>query len=172
MLSNMVGRTTGYDAHAIDRLIGEIFRVYGAVVAAGDIIAKPFGLSSARWQIMGAVEATGGGTVSALARQVGIARQSIQRIVTEMAGEGYFDLVDNPADRRARIVVMTEKGWRAYDAVTATWKASAVRMDKSFGPDMLAGLTEQLIELRDDFQGIAEAGSRAARQKAGASHES
>lgn len=167
----MVSTVTGYNAHAVDRLIGEIFRLYGAVVAAGDVVTGPFGLSSARWQVMGAIEATNGATVSALARQVGVTRQSVQRIVTEMAIEGYFELVENPGDRRARIVTMTGKGWRAYNAVTAAWKATAERMDQRFGPDTLACITNQLIELRDDFRDIAEVGRRAAVQKMGASDE-
>lgn len=167
----MVNRATGHDAHAIDRLIGEIFRVYGAIAAAGDVVARPFGLSSARWQIMGAIEATGGATVSALARQVGVTRQSVQRIVTEMAAEGYFDLVENPGDRRARIVTMTEKGWRAYDAITVAWKPMAERMDQRFGPDTLAGITNRLIELRDSFRGIVDAESRATLRKGRRSDE-
>ncbi|MFC2255017.1 MarR family winged helix-turn-helix transcriptional regulator [Labrys portucalensis] len=162
---------TGYNAHAVDRLIGETFRLYGAIVAAGDVVSKPFGLSSARWQIMGAIEATNGATVSALARQVGVTRQSVQRIVTEMVVEGYFELVENPGDRRARIVTMTQDGWRAYDAVTAAWKPVAERMDRRFGPDTLAGIASRLIALRDDFRSVAEAGSRAAPQKRRTSNE-
>ncbi|WP_323123345.1 MarR family winged helix-turn-helix transcriptional regulator [Burkholderia alba] len=155
----MANKVTSYNAHAVDRLIGEIFRLYGAVVAAGDVITRPFGLSSARWQVMGAIEATSGATVSALARQVGVTRQSVQRIVTEMAIEGYFELVDNPSDRRARIVTMTGKGWHVYDAVTAAWKATAEQMDQRFGPDALVRITNQLIELHDDFRNIAEGGN-------------
>lgn len=157
----MPGQMPNYDRHAIDRVIGETFRLYGAVVAAGDVITRPFGLSSARWQVMGAIEATEGATVSALAREVGVTRQSVRRIVSEMTAEGYLQLIENPSHRRARIVVMTRQGWRAYDAVTAAWKATAERMDRCFGRDQLASLTHQLIQLRTDFRHTAETAIRA-----------
>lgn len=151
---------SGHNAHAVDQLIGEVFRLHGAIVAAGDVVSRPCGLSSARWQIMGAIEATGCGTVSDLARQVGVTRQSVQRIVTEMVTEGYCELLENPRHRRAMKIAMTDKGWRAYDAVTQAWKATAKRMDRKFGADDLAGITRRLADLREDFRGSASGGKR------------
>ncbi len=66
---------------------------------------------------------------------------------------------------------MTEKGWRAYDAITVAWKPMAERMDQRFGPDTLASITNQLIDLRDDFRDIADAGSRATLRKRRTSDE-
>ena len=40
---------------ALDRLILEIFRVNGRLIAAGDILVKDIGLTGARWQVLGAI---------------------------------------------------------------------------------------------------------------------
>lgn len=155
---------TGYNAHAVDRLIGEVFRLYGAIVAAGDVVAKPFGLTSARWQILGAIEATGNGTVSDLARQIGVSRQSVQRIVTEMVLEGSLTLLDNPHHRRAKKIATTETGRRNYEAVTAAWKATAERMDHRFGTEGLGAITHRMAELRDDFRHFADADNQSRKR--------
>ncbi len=147
---------SGYNAHAIDRLIGEVFRLYGAIVAAGDVVTRPFGLSRARWQVMGAIEASGGATVSDLARRVGVTRQAVQRITTEMVAEGYFELVDNPRHRRAKKVVMTDSGWRSYNALTEAWRPTAERMDRWFGSEDIGSIAGKLAALRDDFRKSAE----------------
>lgn len=140
-----------HDARAVDRLIGEVFRLYGAIVAAGDDVTRPFGLTSARWQIMGAIEATGGGTMSDLARRVGVTRQSVQRIVNEMVGEGQLGLRENPRHRRAKVIVMTDEGWRTYEAVTEAWRPTSERMDREFGVEALGEIVASLAALREGF---------------------
>jgi len=49
-------------------------------------------------------------TVAEMARDMGHARQSVQRIADVLAAEGLVTYVDNPKDKRSRLVALTPKG--------------------------------------------------------------
>jgi DNA-binding MarR family transcriptional regulator len=96
-------------------LVVEVFRLNGALLAEGDRLTRDLGLSSARWQVLGALElAERSLTVSQISRSMGLARQSVQRIVNELSESGFVTLEDNPDHLRAKLVVPTAAGRRAF----------------------------------------------------------
>ena len=98
-------------------------RLNGRLLAAGDRMVEPFGLTSARWQVLGAISLSPvPETVVRLARNLGLNRQGVQRIVGDLVAEGFIEMKDNPHHRSARLVLMTPKGQSAY---TATLNAQA-----------------------------------------------
>ena len=109
----------------IGRLILEVFRVNGCLLAAGDKLVAPFGLSSARWQVLGAVVRSDGLlTVSQIARETGVSRQAVQRIANTLVNDGMLELKENGKDKRASLIEATEAGRDAYseaDSVRRTW---------------------------------------------------
>lgn len=108
-----VKRNRGGDA--VSDLLLATFRAYGAFLAAGDQISAPSGLTSARWQVLGSVMREDK-TVSQIAREMGLTRQSVQRLANVLAEEGHTCFVDNPAHQRAKLVSATPEGRAAiYD---------------------------------------------------------
>jgi len=105
-------------------LVLEVFRLNGALLAFGDGMTRDLGLTSARWQVLGALD-QGPATVSQIARAMGLSRQSVQRLVDVLVTEGLLTLRDNPNHRRARLVDFTAAGRAALDAVTARQAAWA-----------------------------------------------
>jgi len=102
---------------ALTQLVLEIFRVNGRLLSAGDRIVADIGLTSARWQVLGAIHfAEEPRTVSWLARSMGLTRQAIQRVANELEKEGLVEFRENPAHRRAQIVTLTRKGRSIYAA--------------------------------------------------------
>lgn len=98
-------------------LVLEVFRLNGRLLAAGDRLVADVGLTSARWQVLGAVHyAEESQTVSWLARSMGLTRQAVQRIVNELEADGLVAFNANPAHRRAHLVTLTRKGHAAYAA--------------------------------------------------------
>lgn len=98
-------------------LILDLFRLNSRMLAAGDRLVAPLGLSSARWSILGAiVEADRPQPVAWLARDLGAYRQNVQRVINELHEEGLVAFEANPHHRRAQLVVLTEKGKRAFEA--------------------------------------------------------
>ena len=87
------------------------------MLAAGDRLVAELGLTSARWQILGAiVTAERPQPVAWLARDLGANRQNVQRIVNDLHEEGLVAFETNPHHRRAQLVVLTDKGRAAFDA--------------------------------------------------------
>ena len=98
-------------------LVLETFRLNGRLLASGDKLVEPLGLSSARWQVLGAIHfAETPQPVAWLARSMGLSRQGVQRIANELEKEGLVSFEPNPHHRRASLVVLTDKGQAIYDA--------------------------------------------------------
>lgn len=101
-------------------LVLDVFRLNGDLLAAGDALVGDLGLTSARWQVLGAIALSPAPLpVAHIARNMGLTRQAVQRLVDEMRGDGLVRLDPNPHHRRAMLVVMTESGETAYRAAIA-----------------------------------------------------
>lgn len=102
---------------AVSSLVLDLFRVNGLLLTAGDRLVAELGLTSARWQILGAiVAAERPQPVAWLARDLGANRQNVQRIVNDLHEQGLVAFESNPHHRRAQLVVLTDKGRQTYDA--------------------------------------------------------
>jgi DNA-binding MarR family transcriptional regulator len=88
------------------------FRLYGAFLDAAEVMTKPVGLTAAWWQVLGAVlrEPL---SVSGIAREMGLARQSVQRIADLLVDKGLAEYLPNPAHQRAKLVRPTAEGFAA-----------------------------------------------------------
>ncbi len=96
-------------AEALTQLILEVFRVNGDLLSEGNRLTRPSGQTSARWQVLGALR-NGPLTVATIAREMGLARQSVQRTADALAGDGVVAFHENPAHRRAKLVQLTPRG--------------------------------------------------------------
>lgn len=105
---------------ATGRLIFEILRLAGRLSLAGDELVNCLGLSSARWQVLAmAAFPEDPQTVSQIARSLGLTRQSVQRVVNELATSGFVDMAENSAHKRARLVTVTAKGRKVLERAEA-----------------------------------------------------
>ena len=105
---------------AVTALILDVFRLNGRLQLAGDRLVSDLGLTSARWQILGAIAyADRPESVAWHARTMGVHRQGVQRIVNEMKKEGIVELRPNPHHKRAHLVVLTSKGQELFESAIA-----------------------------------------------------
>lgn len=111
---------------ATTELVLEIFRLNGALIAMGDALVGELGLTSARWQVMGAIAlARTPLPIAQIARNMGLTRQAVQRVANELEGEGFIRFAPNPNHQRARLALLTRKGETAYAAAMARWEPKA-----------------------------------------------
>jgi DNA-binding MarR family transcriptional regulator len=104
-------------ATALTGLFLDLFSLNSRILTAGDRLVAGLGLTSARWQILGAIiEADRPQPVAWLARDLGANRQNVQRIVNDLHTEGLVAFKANLHHRRAQLVVLTDKGRQAFDA--------------------------------------------------------
>lgn len=102
---------------AFTALILEAFRFNGRLLAAGDRLAKPLALTSARWQVLGAIEERPL-SVAQIARNMGVARQNVQRLADTLDGEGIVEYTENPDHKRAKLVGLTDRGRQVMKQLT------------------------------------------------------
>ena len=79
------------------------FKLNGQFLALAEELARPAGLTAAWWQVLGAVLAEPL-TVAGIAREMGITRQSVQRVADILAERGLARYLSNPAHRRAKLL--------------------------------------------------------------------
>lgn len=101
---------------ALTDLVLRVFRLNGLFLAAAERITEGSGLTAARWQVLGAVlrEPL---SVAAVARRMGLARQSVQRLADVLVDEGLCVFLDNPAHRRAKLLSPAPLGWTAIEHI-------------------------------------------------------
>ena len=105
---------------ALTALVLEIFRLNGALLVRGDRLVGDIGLTSARWQVMGAAALSPVPlSVAAIARNMGLTRQAVQRVADDLERAGFVRFAPNPHHQRAKLVVLTASGTAACRAATA-----------------------------------------------------
>ncbi|WP_344342018.1 MarR family winged helix-turn-helix transcriptional regulator [Agrococcus versicolor] len=105
-------RTPQHDEHGppLQDLILSVFQLSNVLTASGDRLVADLGLTSARWQVLGAVTLGPPQSVASLARDLEVSRQNVQRIVNDLVRDGFVTFESNPKHRRAQLVVMTTQG--------------------------------------------------------------
>ena len=102
---------------ALTDVVLDLFRLNSLLLTAGDRLVAGLGLTSARWQILGAmVAADRPQPVAWLARDMGANRQNVQRIINDLHKEGLVAFEANPHHRRSQHVLLTDKGKQTFDA--------------------------------------------------------
>lgn len=105
---------------AVTALILDVFRLNGLLLLAGDRLVDDLGLTSARWQVLGAIAyAERAESVAWHARTMGLHRQGVQRIVNELEKQGIVEFQPNPHHKRAHLVLLTSKGQKLFEAAMA-----------------------------------------------------
>ena len=101
-------------------LILEIFRLNGRLLAAGDALVADLGLTSARWQVLGAVAMSPVPLpVAHIARNMGLSRQGVQRVANDLEAQGIVRFAPNLHHQRAKLVLLTGHGRSLFEAASS-----------------------------------------------------
>ena len=140
-------------AAAVTALILETFRLNGRLLSAGDALVRNLELTSARWQVLGAVAAAPLPlSVAQIARSMGLTRQAVQRLANDMESDGLLRFASNPNHQRAKLVVMTARGEAAYGAAMKRQAPWAQALAQSLSAQQIAGATVILKQLRQKLE--------------------
>ena len=134
---------------AVTDLILETFRLNGRLLAAGDALVGDLGLTSARWQVLGAVAmAPVPLPVAHIARNMGLTRQTVQRTVNELEAAGLVRFAPNPHHQRARLVCLTGRGEETYGAARGRQRPWADALAEGIATERIEAATAVLRSLR------------------------
>jgi DNA-binding MarR family transcriptional regulator len=128
---------------AFSGLVVRLFRLNGLIAAEGETLARPAGQSTARWQVLASVEGAPA-TVATIARTLGLARQSVQRVADALEGGDLISFQDNPRHRRARLVTLTGAGREALSRIQAEQRPWANALGAAVGERELLKATSAL----------------------------
>ena len=151
MLSKAAERATP-EAQLLTEIVLLVFRVNGQLLAAGDRLVEGLGLTSARWQMLGAVALSDGPrTAPQLAAQMGMTRQAAQKQLDLLLDGGLVAAEVNPGHARSPLYVLTKKGTSLYAAtarIQADWAKQLVSelpaRDLKTAKRLLETLSQQL----------------------------
>jgi len=133
---------------ALTALILSVFRANGALIDAGDALVKDIGLTSARWQVLGAIGIEGRPiSVAQIARRMGLTRQAVQRVVNDLETRGHLSFQPNPDHKRAALVAFTPLGERAFAEATARQAEWAAALSMNLSTDALMSAAQLLDTL-------------------------
>ncbi|MEV0962009.1 MULTISPECIES: MarR family transcriptional regulator [unclassified Streptomyces] len=134
-----------------------VFRLNGQFLGVADELARPAGLTSAWWQVLGAVlrEPL---PVAGIARTMGITRQSVQRIADLLVGNGLAEYVPNPAHRRAKLLRPTDEGRAAIEKIDPGHAEFAGRLANRLGDEQFAETVRVLERLSAAMEALASDG--------------
>jgi len=146
-------------ADLLTDLVLEVFRLNGRLIASGDVLVAKIGLTSARWQVLGAIALQPRpAPVVRIADAMGLTRQSVQRIVDALEQEGIVALRPNPHHKRAKLVTLTKKGSSLYGSAMRLQKQWATALSASLDRTSLATTVRVLKRLRVRLEGLGETG--------------
>ncbi|GGB34079.1 MarR family transcriptional regulator [Tistrella bauzanensis] len=150
--------TTTPKADALTDLILTMFRANNLTLAWGDRLVAPFGLTSARWQVLGAIVLSQRSQpVAWIARDLGANRQNVQRIVNDLHKEELVEFQPNPHHRRAHLVVLTDKGRRAYEAAINAYSPRVNMLAEGLSFEDITTAHRVVAMLRDRLEGELDA---------------
>jgi DNA-binding MarR family transcriptional regulator len=155
---------TRADVVALERLVLGVFRLNGFFLDAADGLTAGSGLTTARWQVLRAVlhEPL---TVAGAARNMGLTRQSVQRVADALVAEELCQYLPNPAHRRAKLLAPTERGLRAIQHLGPRVTAWSEHVRDAVGAktihsadEAMQALLSALLDCREELLHDARAG--------------
>ena len=93
--------------------------------------------------------APGGSRLTDLAAQTGITKQSVGFLVDQLERAGYVERVPDPADGRARLVRVAERGARSVEASRGIVAQVEAEWTAHLGAPRMARLRDILTDLRE-----------------------
>lgn len=134
------------------------FKLNGQFLTIAEELAKPAEITAAWWQVLGAVlhEPL---PVSGIAREMGITRQSVQRIADLLVGKGLAEYRPNPSHRRAKLVAITDAGSAAIRRITPKHAVMAKELARQLGSQRFAEVVDALGDLSAALEAL-ESGDR------------
>jgi DNA-binding MarR family transcriptional regulator len=139
------------------RFVVAVFRLNGLIMQVGEGISRPLGQSSARWQVLG--RAFEPQTVAAMAKDMGHARQSVQRVADALVSDGLVAYQAHPSDRRTKLLALTPQGMDVLTAIYRRQVAWSERVVTKLSAAKLGQLAEALARIGDALDSEIDPGS-------------
>lgn len=132
-------------------LIADVYELAGQSRRTSEDMARAVGQTAARWHVL-SVLSDAPRTVPSAARRLGLAPQSVQRVVSDLVASGHLEAVDNPDHARSPLMRLTSLGRDTLDELFT--RSNDNRADVLARAGVTAG---ELKAARDVLRKLADA---------------
>jgi DNA-binding MarR family transcriptional regulator len=138
----------------LDAVIGAVLRATQAFVglALRSLTAADAPITLAQYRMLAVLDAGDGPNVRDLAALLGVERSTATRMCDRLVSAGLIERTSDPSDRRAVFITLTEEGRAVVAVVTRARRETLATLLRS----LPAARREQLVDLLDEFAGLAE----------------
>ncbi len=136
-----------HEPRLIGSLLGEPHQAFARSIQQALAAAYPE-LRQAHMGVFQHIDHPPEGTrLTELAERLQITKQSIGELVDYLEAHGYVERLADPADRRAKLVRLTQKGWAVHEAATVIGTRTQETWAARFGAENMALLLRLLADL-------------------------
>lgn len=137
-----------------------VFNLNGLLIEWGDAFSSPYGLTSARWQVLGAIAlAQSAPSAPQIAASMGVTRQGAQKQLNLLLDEGLVQAQENPAHRRSPLYALTRQGEKTYRALDKRWQQHVLSLSGDFRKSDLDAAIRVLSALSHVYSRPPESGT-------------
>ena len=138
----------GHDNSIARDLVLHVFQLNGRLVETGNRLVAGIGLTTAWWQVLGALGYSPVPLpVSHIARNMGLSRQAVQRVVDLLAERAMVRFEANPHHQRAKLVVLTGQRRAALAAAERCERPLNDLVVEKIGHERIAAVVAVLAEM-------------------------
>ena len=152
--------------HLNNRIFFRLFQVANTLQKQA---VKELGVTTVQWAVLGALSdprPTYGMSVGALADFLVVSRQNLDGVLKRLERDGLVERVTDPADKRARMVMLTREGFAFWADLRQRIFQFYDQAASGFKFDDRVALAHYLNELQRDLMNVRLEQPRRARKKA------
>lgn len=120
---------------------------FNRLKALGDRLHSDLEITTAMRAVMETLNSSGAMTVPQIAKVKGVTRQHVQLLADSLCEAGLASVKDNPAHKRSSLIVLTDKGKRAFAKMSAREVPVIDEIAQTFGAEELDRATRVLQRL-------------------------
>lgn len=132
-------------AAKVRRLSRKVSQIYDEALGAHGLTIGQFGL-------LACLSRRRGLAIGGLAQQLAADASTVSRLVKPLAGDGLLRIEIDPADRRGRLVWLTDAGHGRRAAAQTGWHAAQDVVEQRLGSGRLAALRFMLDEAHERLE--------------------
>ena len=145
------------DLDPMSRLSLLVFQAQRALNLEGDQLTAAWGLTSAKWKVLGAVDlASAPLSAASIGRSMGLTRQAALKQTDQLLAMGLLIQQANPNDTRAPVYSLSADGQLAYDAISAAWRKRGAILVNGISPSALEGAIQVLTTMLAQIESSAQ----------------
>ncbi len=127
-----------------------LFFAYRDFTAEPDVILADYGFGRAHHRVIYFVGRSPGITVSDLLATLGITKQSLSRVLSQLVAEGFIIQTPGLRDRRQRLLELTGKGVALERQLTEEQRQRIARAYREAGAEAVQGFRKVMLGLIDE----------------------